>query len=250
MRTKTPKTLLIAFAALAAGTLAVSAQVYSQNIVGYVNQTLPGVTTDFSVIVNPLVNGTNSADAVLGGALQAGDEIYLWNGSTYISYTYEGGPNGFLTAPEDWLDVNNNQTNPPALNPGEGVFYLNSQGVNETNTYVGSVELTNGIDLYGEAPNGPFNVVGSTPPLAGSLESTNFNLPLQGGDEVYIWTGTTYASYTYEGVAGGGFLNPPDDWFDENNNEVPAPSVVVAQGFFYLNSQGSDEIWDQSLSVQ
>ena len=38
MRTKT---LLIAAAALAAGILSSSAQTYSQNIVGYVNQVLP-----------------------------------------------------------------------------------------------------------------------------------------------------------------------------------------------------------------
>jgi hypothetical protein len=246
MRTKTSKTLLTAFAALAAGTLAVSAQVYSQNIVGYVTQTLPGTTTEFSVVVSPLQGSTNLAEDVLSGSLNAGDTLYFWTGTTYYSTTYWGGPNGFLTPPQDWIDENNVTTNSPNLNPGEGFFYLNNSGANETNVYVGSVILTNAIDL---TANPDFSVVGSTPPVAGLLDSTNFNLPLDAGDTCYIWTGTTYYSSTYWGGPNG-FLSPPDDWIDENNVTTNAPSVTVGQGFFYLNNSGSDEEWDQSLSVQ
>ncbi len=61
MRTKT---LLIAAAALAAAVTSSQAQstVYSQNIVGYVNQVLPGAGV-FTSVVAPLQGTTNAADA-------------------------------------------------------------------------------------------------------------------------------------------------------------------------------------------
>jgi hypothetical protein len=243
MRTKT---LLIAAAALAATVISSEAQVYSANIVGYVNQVLPGVTADYSVIVNPLVETTNSADTVLAGALTAGDQLFIWTGTTYFSTTFEGGPAGYLTPPNDWVDQNNNTTNGPNLYPAEGFFYLNNQGVDETNTFVGTVLLTNNVVLTG---NPAYSVVGSTPPISGLLDSTNFNLPLDAGDQIFLWTGITYFSSTYEGGPDG-YLTPPDDWVDQNNNTTNAPSVSVGQGFFYLNNQGHDEPWNQNLVIQ
>jgi hypothetical protein len=246
MRTKT---LLIAVAALvAAGIVSSKATpVYSANIVGYVNQVLPGTTTDYSVVVNPLVGTTNVADQVLS-AIQPGDTLYIWTGTTYYNTTYYGpgnDPNPPYTY--NWLDQNNNWTNGPALKPGEGFFYLNNQGVDETNTFVGTVLLTNSIDLTG---NPAYSVIGSTPPISGYLDDTNINLPLQPGDTVYIWTGNTYYNSTYYGP--GNDPNPPYtyNWLDQNNVWTNAPYVSVGQGFFYLNNQGSDEQWTQSLTVQ
>jgi hypothetical protein len=241
MRTKT---LLIAAAALAATVITSQAQVYSANIVGYASTVLSGAVNSFTMAVVPLQGPTNAADQVIT-AIQPGDTIYIWIGTTYYNSTYYG-PGNDPTPPftYNWLDSNNNWTNAPALNPGQGFFYLNNQGVDETNVYAGTVVLTNSLNLTG---NPDFSMVGSTPPIAGYLDSTNFNLPLQPGDTIYVWTGTTYYNSTFYGPGNDPTAPFTYNWLDSNNNWTNAPTVSVGQGFFYLNNQGSNEQWNQNL---
>src|SRR5438445_9265669 len=74
------KTLLIAAAALAASVISSQAQVYSQNIVGYVNAPAPA---GYSGLANPLANGNNSAtnffDTISGNS--DGNIILTWTGT-------------------------------------------------------------------------------------------------------------------------------------------------------------------------
>lgn len=87
MRTKT---LLLSAAAVAAGVASLKAQsnVYSLNVVGYVNVNLPA---GFNMIQNPLDDGagnivTNCFDNMskgLGVSLPPGTSLYPWAGSTY-----------------------------------------------------------------------------------------------------------------------------------------------------------------------
>jgi len=242
MRTKT---LLIAIAALvAAGVVTSKAQVYSANVVGYVNTVLPG-SSAFSMICNPLDAGTNAAENLIS-CLDSGDTIYLWTGNGYYSSTYYGGPDGYLTAPMDWVDQNNVTTNSPNIPPGMGFFYSTQSGDQETNTFTGVVRTTNNIALPGSSA---FSLVASTAPIGGSLESTNFGLPLDSGDTIYIWTGNGYYSSTYYG-GGDGYLDPPYDWVDQNNVTTNAPVVVPGQGFFYSTQSGNAETWNQNFIVQ
>jgi hypothetical protein len=242
MRTKT---LLIAAAALAVGVLTSSAQTYSQNIVGYVTMPLRS-GGGFTMLVNPLTNTTANAETVMGSCLDAGDQISLWAGHSYNTFTYQGGPNGYLTPPDDWVDSNGNNVAAPNLLPGQGYFYATGSGDTETNTFTGSVVLTNSTIMN---PGGGFTLVGSTPPISVSVESTNMSLPLDAGDQVSIWLGNGYATYTYQGGANG-YLTPPNDWVDSNGNNVAAPVVNVGQGFFYATGSGDSETWIQNLIVQ
>ena len=107
VKMRTQKLLITAAAALVAGIVSSQAQVYSQNIVGYVNTILPNGNTAIS---NPLLNGdgTNGAENVLT-SLQIGDGLLVWNGAGYSGYTY-GGPGA-------WLDQNGNPTSQPTLAP-------------------------------------------------------------------------------------------------------------------------------------
>jgi hypothetical protein len=222
MRTKT---LLVAAAALlAAGVVTSEAQVYSQNIVGYVNTVLPVGNTAVS---NPLLTGTNGAEQVLT-SLQGGDGLLVWNGAGYSGYTYFG--------PGNWVDSNGNSVPAPTLAQGAGFFYQNGQGVAETNTFVGTVVTTNTVSL----PVGN-TLVGSSIPYAAAADSTNFTLPLQGGDGLLIWNGAGYSGYTYFG---------PGTWVDSNGNSVAAPTIGVGAGFFYQNGQGVAETWTESLTTQ
>jgi len=222
MRTKT---LLVAAAALlAAGVVTSEAQVYSQNIVGYVNTVLPVGNTAIS---NPLLTGTNGAEQVLT-SLQGGDGLLVWNGAGYSGYTYFG--------PGSWVDQNGNPVAAPTLTQGAGFFYQNGQASAETNTFVGTVLSTNTVAL----PVGN-TLVGSSIPYAAAADSTNFTLPLQGGDGLLLWTGSGYAGYTYFG---------PGSWVDQNGNPVAAPTIGVGAGFFYQNGQATAESWTESLTTQ
>ena len=61
---RTNKLLLTAVALVAAGIVSSQAQtVYSANVVGYVNQVIPGSSS--TLICNPLLNDTNGANEVL-----------------------------------------------------------------------------------------------------------------------------------------------------------------------------------------
>jgi len=226
------KSLILAAAALAVGVFTSQAQtVYSANIVGYVNQTL---TAGQYQLVTPTlsVTSTNSAEDVLP-ALQTGDEILLWNAGagSYEGYT-------FITA-GTWQLPNGNTGPAPLLGLGQGFFYLNGQTLNETNTTVGTVALTNTVTL----PAGVYALVGTTPPVSDALDGANLNLPLQTADEVLLWdpVGTTYLGYTF--ISAGVWQLP-------NGNTGTAPTLPVGQGFFYLNGQTTSETWTNNITVQ
>ncbi len=118
MRTKT---LLLSAAALVAGLVSSQAQsnVYSANIVGYVNVTNPAGT--FVMLANPLDNGTND----LAGLLSASP-----NGSTVYVYSPANGLQLSTKSKGIWAP---NYVVPP----GSGFFY--SAPVVGTNTFVGNV---------------------------------------------------------------------------------------------------------------
>jgi hypothetical protein len=91
--------------------------------------------------------------------------------------------------------------------------------------------------------------VGSTLPIGGSLAVTNtlMNLPIDAGDTISIWAGVGYNTYTYEGGVNG-YLTAPNDWVDQNLNNVPAPVISIGQGFFYSAGSGDTEVWKQGFS--
>jgi hypothetical protein len=229
MRTKS---LLLAAAALAAGVLSSHAQggtVYSANIVGYVNQKLP--FNHYTLITPTLqATSTNSAEDVFP-ALQSGDTILTWSGSAYGSYTF--------ISTGVWQDSNGHAVPAPLLGNGNALFYLNGSGLDETNTTVGTVLLTNLVTL----PYNTYALVGSTPPVSDSLEGTNLNLPLQSGDEVLLWnsTNSTYQPYTYVS---------PGVWQLPSGGAGAAPTLPVGAGFFYLNGSGAAETWTNTITVQ
>jgi hypothetical protein len=221
MRTKT---LLIAAAALAVGVASSMAQTYSQNIVGYVNTPInPG----YNLLVTPVSpNTTNNAEAVLP-SLASGDVLLVWNGNGYNIDYFNG--------PGDWYDGGTfNPISQPNLLPGQGFFYDNT-GALKTNTFVGTVQLTNTVAL-----TAGYTLDGSTAPVAGSIESTNFNIPFASGDVVLVWTGVGYAI---------DYFNGPGDWYDGGTfNPIAVPTLSLSQGFFYDNTGGAKN-WIENVIV-
>jgi hypothetical protein len=265
------KTLLIAAAALAAGIISTQAQpIYSQNIVGYVNQVIPGGGV-LSLIEVPLsASPTNSGIEVLN-ALLGGETLYLWSGSGYYVYNYNAGAQagGF---PSDWTDGGGAPlpgrtydagtdlyfAPAPQLTPGKA-FFIQNPNSTYTNTVAGSVVLSSTNTIVG---GGVLSLMGSAAPLGGNIQTNAFyNLPLVGGETIYVWSGTGYYIYNYNaGAQAGGF---PSDWTDGGGAPLPgrtydagtdlyfapAPNIPVGGGYFFQNPNSTTN-WIQNITLQ
>jgi hypothetical protein len=260
MRTKT---LLIAAAALAAGVMTSQAQVYSQNVVGYVNQT---VSLGNNFLVNPLVGVTNDLEQTLN--LQGGETILVYVPGGYQVYVYQQGAaaGGY---PSDWTDgggvaipgtVENSGfpfVPDPKVAPGQG-FIIQEESSAFTNTWVGSVVLSSTNALTSGN-----NLIGSILPVAGDLETnTTINLPFFGGETILVWGPGGYYVYVYQqGAAAGGY---PSDWTDGGGLPIPGeivnyqgsgftfapnPQISVGQAVFYQTENPATN-WVQNLILQ
>jgi hypothetical protein len=164
---------LVCAAAVAAGTVASMAQsnVYSLNIVGYVNTPL---VSGFNLIANPLDNGTNSLSSLFPAA-GFGDTVFQFVNGAFVSSTYLGAWAPDLVSP-----------------PGGGVFYQASAAF--TNTFVGNVLTGN---LTNPVPAG-FSIRSSQVPQAGTLDQLGY--PAAFGDTAFFFRGGAYTSSTYLGT--------------------------------------------------
>jgi hypothetical protein len=190
MRTK----VLLAAAVLAAGLATSMAQnVYSVNVVGYVNQVY--TAGQFAIIANPL-NTTNNTVAAIMQNPKNGMIVYKFVGGSMQANNYLGGA---------WT------TPASTLNPGEGAFLYVPAGSNYTNTYVGEVLTGN---LTNSLPTG-FALVGSKVPQQGALQA-DMSYPVVNGTIVYKWVNPSLSAYNYL----GGSWAPSD------------PVMNVAEGWF------------------
>jgi hypothetical protein len=246
------KTLLIAAAALAASVISSQAQVYSQNIVGYVNAPL---NTGYALINNPLDsnlndNITNAINIASGN--YDGASVYVWNGHGYTIYTLDSGQPTLVGNASDSAAVTG-----PVVAPGTSFYLDNNTGVNQTNTFVGTVHVdapATGTNVVGfttnNLPTGQF-FYSSALPIGGGLGSV-LQLPVLSGNldgaTVYIpnisGTPATIHGYTIYTVDSGqlpsGFGNASD------SAEVPEPIIPVGGGFILNNNTGNPTTWVQS----
>jgi hypothetical protein len=230
MRTKIA---LLSAAAMAAGLLSASAQVYSVNVVGYVNQPLQ---EGFNLVGNPQdFGGATSPDNVtnvMGQALPANTQVYVYNGAGYNISTFIKNKAGTAT---NWSPI-------IMIDPGLGAWIKipAASGGARTNTYTGEVKqgVLNHTNL---APAGGLSMVASIPPLAGFI---NTNLSYNGGanDQIYKWTNNGTASgyqiFTYIKNKAGTATN----W------SPSVPQLSVAEGAWLKSSAG--QAWVQNFTVQ
>jgi hypothetical protein len=208
MRTKN---LLLSAAALAAGIVSSSAQsnVYSVNIVGYVNK--PLATNQLELIQNPLDNGTNTLNSTLG-SLGTGSQAYVWNGSGY----------SFASKPKAvW--------SPDLAVPTGLGFFVRRAGAVGTNTFVGEVVADSGKSVTNVLAANVTTLVGSLLPVAGTLNGTNLGLATAPtGSVIYKWNGS---GYTFSS-------KPKAVW-------SPDLTISVGEGFFIKPTANFN--WVQSL---
>ena len=213
MRTKA---LLLAAALTAAGIASYAqSNVYSVNVVGYVNVTVPA--NQYALIANPL-NSTNNTLGSLIPIPPPSTTFYKYTtGSGYTIYTF------------DEFDLSWNPAPVVTLNPGEGGFIRNPDASPMTITFVGEVlqgSLTNNL------PAG-YAIRSSKVPQAGPVTST-LGLQPDASDTLYKYVpGSGYSIYTF-------------DEFDLSWTPSE-PSLNVGESFFSFKGAGKD--WVRNFTV-
>jgi hypothetical protein len=215
------KTLLIAAAALAAGIMTSQAQVYSQNIVGYINVPLPAGQ---SLIANQLdFDGTglhNSIYTAVGTNLPVNSQVLAWSGGAFTTskllanHTWSGAANVVFTN---------------AMNPGGGFFI--SVPVATNVTFVGNV--ITGTNTYPITAG--FQIVAPSGPVAGTIDGTNGYTPSKVGavgDQILVWGGLSYTTHKWLGSSWSG----------------GDPQLAVGQSVFLDAVVNTN--WTQVLNVQ
>jgi hypothetical protein len=211
MRTKA---LLLAAALTAAGIASIQAQsnVYSINVVGYVNVTVPA--NGFGLIANPL-NSTNNTIGSVIASPPPGTTFYKYDGG-YTVYTYD--VDDLVWTP------NGNAT----LNPGEGGFVRNFSANPMTITFVGEVLQGN---LTNSVPNG-YSIRSSQVPQAGAITSV-LNYRPNPGDTLYKYA-AGYTVFTYD--------------VDDLVWTPSEPVINVGESFFSLRFTGGTN-WVRNFTV-
>ncbi len=222
MRTKT---LVLAAALTAAGLASSLAQsnVYSLNVVGYVNKVLTG-NSKYTGVANPLNTTNNTLAGLLGGAgvgLPSGSQVLKWSPGAADFTTY-----GKVAFGSGWTGGGATAT----LNPGEGALVLTSGANDYTNTFVGEVlqgSLTNAT-LAG------YQLIGNKVPDTGTAPT--IGLVPGNGSQLLKWDTALQDWVTYGKVIFG------SGW-------TPAPPVInVAEGFM-LNANANYN-WVRNFTVQ
>jgi hypothetical protein len=212
---------LACVAVMAAGLATSMAQsnVYSLNVVGYYNVTVP--SGKYFAVANQLNTTNNTIPFVLPTVVDD-TELFKFIGGGYQASTYEDFLGGWDQP--TWT-----------LNPGETAMLFNpSSNPSQTFTFVGEVlqgSLTNTL------PIGSICFRSSIVPQQGT--PADFSLPAENDDQIYVFN-NGYASDTYEDFLGG--------WGD---NSGAGPTILVGQGFGYKKaSTGTSSSWVRNFTVQ
>lgn len=192
--------------------------VYSVNVVGYINLTL---TNNYSLIANQLDNGQGNLVTNIFTGLPAQTVIYKFNGVSYATLTYLGAPG--------WTPAGNRQM---TLAPGEGVFVKKPTGTPSINlTFVGEVmqgTLVNPVAIG-------FDIYSGMVPQQGGITSVHNYQPAN-LDVVYKFNGVSYNNKTWLGTL------PVPRW-----NPAGEPVLEVGEAVF-INSK-SVQNWTRTFTV-
>jgi len=221
MRTKT---LALTAALTAAGALTSMAQVYSVNIVGYINLNVP---QGFSMIANQLNATPDNTLETLLPAPPEGTTIYKFNPAAGSYYVYL-----FSADNPGWLPQNGGPAH-TTLNPGEGAFVAMPSAT--AVTLVGEVQLVSTYPL-----NNGFQIVSSVIPQSDNLDNLGF--PPTEGDFAYQFNHAAGSYYIWQWSAD----NP--GWAPQNATPTLIPTPAVGESFFFATSGGA-RTWNRTFTV-
>jgi hypothetical protein len=199
------------------------AQVYSVNVVGYVNLTIP---SNFSLVANQLDNTPDNKISTLFPAPSLGTVFYKFDPiSGFGSEQYVGSwPGGGSST---------------VMNPGEGAFIFNP-GSAFTATFVGQVR-TGSTDI---AVPGSFSVVSSMFPQAGFLYDPS---PGPNGDLGFGVPELGEVIYQFNNISGYGSSQWVGSW--GTGAAIHGPSLAVGEAFFNFTPSATTHHWVRSFDV-
>jgi hypothetical protein len=245
------KALLLTAVSVAAGVFQAMAQsnVYSMNIVGYVDLTIqPG----YNLISVPLQSSdtNNDVNTVLtntSSIFPAGDLLFTWDpvNARYADPLQAGGDG-------NWYGPFFNFYTQP-LPPGMSFFLQNTSGTNITMTLVGTV-LTGSNSYF---VNAGYGFYGDFVPQSNDITTTG--LPITDNSLIYTWD-VVHQRYNPAFIG----LGTNDSAFDGSGNLLGTPGTnpvltsdfltrsvytpAIGEGFIYSNP-GSAKTWAQNFTV-
>jgi hypothetical protein len=210
--------------------------VYSLNVVGYVNVTLP--THKFTAVANPL-------DASMGGTISYGNNMTnlfsiatgnLFGGSSIAQFVSAANDYGttitYNSATKKWAS---NFSMPP----GKSALFFNAGASDTVITFTGQVEQ--GSYPVATLGSHQFSLIGSPVPIGGQVtnSTTVLNLAPSGGDTIA----------TFNGAAND--WNPVTQWNSATKkwSNTASATIGVAQGFLYFNASGTPNNWVSNFTV-
>jgi len=234
MRTKS---LLLAAVLGAAGIASSLAQVYSVNVVGYINLPLkPGLN-----LITAQLKGTNqNVNTILGSTapvLPSNSLLFTWNaaGQRFDNALLAGGDN-------KWYDPATGLESTATISPGQAFFVNNFGTVDSVLTLVGevptgatAVSIVNGLGFYGDPA-----------PVSQNIVTNGF--PVGDNDLLYTWNA---AGQTYNNaLLGGGVASGGPGWFDPATGLLTTFAPAVGQGFVVNHQSSPTTTWNRNFVVQ
>jgi len=217
------KTLAIAAATLAVGAISSQAQVYSQNIVGYVNSAAP--SGEYNFWCNPLTTGNDVLTNIFHN-VPGGTTLQIWNGNGYNSYTFNATGGHW----KNGAAIVDNTNLPP------GVGYFIEAPSPWTNTFTGQIAVNSGSSITNSL-TGAITPVGSVVPFGDVVTNgATINLQVAGGSTLQKWSvsGQTFTAFTFNGTG--------HNW--KIGSLVTNPPMAVGEGFFIQASSATN--WVQT----
>lgn len=229
MRTKA----LLGLAALAvsAATCVAQSNVYSLNIVGYVNV---DITNGYNLITVPLKPTDGNMDinnTIMMPANTDSSTLFKWTGAGYSANT----PQWIEDSPGvgQWMG-----DAPMTVNVGEAVF-INATAAGKI-TFVG--EVMTGAIQNTLAPG--YNTVGNKVPVEAAWPGKDNG---NDGDNFQIWKPATqsfFGDWTYIAKVG----TDPYGWTLDGVTFTDGPVLTPGQGVFYFNSGTTAINWTQNFN--
>jgi len=237
--------LLIAAATLAVSVSTTQAAVYSQNVVGYVNISIPA--GKYQMVANQLDTGSNYLNNIFPTGVSGVTSLLKFSSGAFVQYVWQSSDdsNDGLAGWHDTVGAGNLSTN-VLLNPGEGCFIHNSD-VNPLNlTTLGSVVSGTNVSSI---PTG-YSMHSYTAPIGGQTLDTQGYVGSSGNDSILRFNGTSYVQIVYQssddsndGLAG---------WHDTTgagNLATNANSWPAAGESFFISHSGSGITWTNVFNL-
>ncbi len=206
-----------------------STNVYSLNVVGYVNETVPA--GEYAIISCPLIaSPDNTLNTLLPNTTGAYAKVKVYIYSPSSGYTaITGTKTSWGVEASTGGDAGTN-----TLNPGQAAFLQNTTANPLTLTFVGSV--ASGPTTNSMVGNS-YNLVSSVVPVSGDLVTNTLSALPNGNpkDKIFIYTPGAGFQQITAGKTGAWGSDPTLSY--------------VGQGFFYQNNSATPVSWAENFSV-